>query len=159
MDDVGGKIKYLRTSHNMTQKQLAEKLFVTPQAVSKWENNQVTPSLDKLTDLAKLFDVNVQNFFDMKTIENNNDFGKWWLLVFNTAFYAISLVCIYLLSPKINHDILGMVITAVIFFGSLGLCIEYLKRHQIRNLYRYILGSSCLNIIWLICIYALFTLK
>ena len=36
--DFGGKIKTLRLSKSMTQEQLAQRLRVSPQAVSKWEN-------------------------------------------------------------------------------------------------------------------------
>ena len=36
--ELGKKIRLLRLSNNMTQEQLAEKLNVTPQSVSKWEN-------------------------------------------------------------------------------------------------------------------------
>ena len=37
---LGEKIKKLRTTNSLTQKDLAEKLFVTAQAVSRWENNE-----------------------------------------------------------------------------------------------------------------------
>lgn len=40
MVEIGNKIKELRESKNMTQKELAEFLNVTPQAVSKWERNK-----------------------------------------------------------------------------------------------------------------------
>ncbi len=36
--DIGGKIKALRLSHSLTQEQLAQKLGVSAQAVSKWES-------------------------------------------------------------------------------------------------------------------------
>ena len=36
--DIGSKIKTLRLSRSMTQEQLAQRLNVTPQAVSKWES-------------------------------------------------------------------------------------------------------------------------
>ena len=41
---LGDKIRELRTQNNITQKELSEKLFVTAQAVSRWEKNEVEPS-------------------------------------------------------------------------------------------------------------------
>jgi transcriptional regulator with XRE-family HTH domain len=42
---IGHQIKSLRLAHNMTQEELAEKLFVTRNAISKWEHNRGTPSI------------------------------------------------------------------------------------------------------------------
>lgn len=49
----------LRRARNMTQGELAEKLFVTRQAVSRWENGETTPGPDTLKALSRLFDVSV----------------------------------------------------------------------------------------------------
>ena len=43
MASVGKHIKHLRTARNMTQEQLAERLFVTRQAVSAWETEKALP--------------------------------------------------------------------------------------------------------------------
>lgn len=57
--DIGQRIKELRNANNMTQKQLADLLFVTPQALSKWEAGENEPSLDMVNKLAKTFKVSV----------------------------------------------------------------------------------------------------
>ena len=44
----GDIIKELRTAHNYSQVQLAEKLGVSKQTVSNWENNNILPSIDML---------------------------------------------------------------------------------------------------------------
>ena len=49
----------LRTKKGLSQDQLAEKVFVTRQAVSKWENGDTVPSIDTLKLLSKLFDVSI----------------------------------------------------------------------------------------------------
>ena len=49
----------LRTKNGMSQDELAEKLFVTRQAVSRWENGETTPNIDTLKLLSKLFDVSI----------------------------------------------------------------------------------------------------
>ena len=53
------KILSLRTQRGMSQDDLAEKLEVSRQSVSKWETAQSTPDLDKIIKLANLFGVTV----------------------------------------------------------------------------------------------------
>ena len=53
------KILSLRTQRGMSQDDLAEKLEVSRQSVSKWETAQSTPDLDKIIKLADLFGVSV----------------------------------------------------------------------------------------------------
>lgn len=54
---IGDNIRTLRLEKGMTQKEIADRLFVTAQAVSRWENGEVEPSLSTITELAKIFGV------------------------------------------------------------------------------------------------------
>jgi len=49
----------LRTKHGLSQDELAEKVFVTRQAVSRWETGETTPNTETLKLLSKLFDVSI----------------------------------------------------------------------------------------------------
>lgn len=49
----------LRTKKGLSQEELAEKVFVTRQAVSRWENGETIPNIDTLKFLSKLFDVSI----------------------------------------------------------------------------------------------------
>ena len=49
----------LRTKKGFSQEELAEKVFVTRQAVSRWETGETTPNIDTLKLLSKLFDVSI----------------------------------------------------------------------------------------------------
>ena len=49
----------LRTKSGLSQEQLAEKVFVTRQAVSRWETGDTTPNTETLKLLSKLFDVSI----------------------------------------------------------------------------------------------------
>ena len=49
----------LRTKNGLSQDELAEKIFVTRQAVSRWENGETTPNTDTLKLLSKLFNVSI----------------------------------------------------------------------------------------------------
>lgn len=57
---VGNKIAKYRKQKNMTQDELAEILFVTRQALSKWENGTSVPSTDTLLNLCKVFNVSFE---------------------------------------------------------------------------------------------------
>jgi len=52
-------IRELRTKKGFSQDELAEKVFVTRQAVSRWENGETTPNIETLKLLSKLFDVSI----------------------------------------------------------------------------------------------------
>ena len=54
---IGNNIKKLRVQQGLTQKNLADKLFVSAQAVSRWENNEVEPSVSTIIEMAKIFGV------------------------------------------------------------------------------------------------------
>lgn len=54
---LGEKITQLRTAAGMTQEEMAEKLLVSRQSVSKWEMNQALPQIDKVLMLCDLFHV------------------------------------------------------------------------------------------------------
>ena len=52
-------IVQLRTARGLSQDALAEQVFVTRQAVSRWENGETVPNTDTLKLLSKLFDVSI----------------------------------------------------------------------------------------------------
>lgn len=54
--EIGETIKQLRLNKSITQEQLAEKLFVSRQAVSRWEMGLALPSIDNICELTKIFD-------------------------------------------------------------------------------------------------------
>lgn len=59
MDTLGKRISALRRERGLKQEDLAERLGVSPQAVSKWENDQTCPDITLLPELAKLLGVTV----------------------------------------------------------------------------------------------------
>ena len=52
-------IHELRTRRGLSQDELAEKIFVTRQAVSRWENGETVPNVDTLKLLSKFFGVSI----------------------------------------------------------------------------------------------------
>jgi len=63
---LGKKIKEFRVKKGLTQKQLADYLYVTPQALSRWENDDNEPNLSTLVKLADLFEVTVDCLLERK---------------------------------------------------------------------------------------------
>ncbi len=57
MKTLGNKINELRKQAGLTQDELAEKMDVSPQAVSKWENDLSMPDVNMLVKLSDLFSV------------------------------------------------------------------------------------------------------
>lgn len=57
--DTKNVIFELRTKKNLSQDELAEKMYVTRQAVSRWENGETTPNVETLKLLSKFFDVSI----------------------------------------------------------------------------------------------------
>ena len=55
------KLQELRKSRSMTQEELAEALFVSRTAISKWEQGRGYPSLDSLKEISKFFSVSVDD--------------------------------------------------------------------------------------------------
>lgn len=68
--NIGKKIAYLRKEMEWTQAELAEKLFVTDKAVSKWEQGAGCPELNTVVDLANVFGVST----DYLLKDENTDF-------------------------------------------------------------------------------------
>lgn len=56
---LGKKIKQLRKLSGMTQEQLAEKLNVSRQALSKWENGTSTPDIESVVKISTLFQISL----------------------------------------------------------------------------------------------------
>ena len=63
MRSQGERIKKLRKSKGVTQRELAERLGISEQAISKWEKNLSNPSTKNLLQIAKIFGVSITYFY------------------------------------------------------------------------------------------------
>ena len=66
--EFGEKIQKLRNQNKWTQEQLAEKLYVSRTAVSKWESGKGYPNIDLLKDIAKLFNKTIDELLSSEQI-------------------------------------------------------------------------------------------
>ncbi len=66
----GEKLKKLRSERNLTQEDVAEKIFVTRAAISKWETDKGYPGIDSLRLLAQYFGVTVDELISDEDVNN-----------------------------------------------------------------------------------------
>jgi transcriptional regulator with XRE-family HTH domain len=67
---VGMRISLLRKESKISQEELAEKLFITRQALSKWENGTSIPSIDSLLEISKIFNTTFEYLLGLDDKEN-----------------------------------------------------------------------------------------
>ena len=70
---IGEKISSLRAMKNLSQEQLAEKLNVSRQSVSKWEMDVALPQIDKVLQICELFSISSDTLLKNETTVSSND--------------------------------------------------------------------------------------
>ena len=73
--DLGKKIIEMRKNAKLSQEQLAEKLNVTRQTISNWENGKFYPDIDALVKISKCFNISLDGLlsYDNKVLEYLKD--------------------------------------------------------------------------------------
>ena len=66
--EFGEKIQTLRKLSGLTQEQLAEKLYISRTAVSKWESGKGYPNIESLKDIAQMFNVSIDYLLSSEEI-------------------------------------------------------------------------------------------
>lgn len=70
MKDIGQNIKHYRTRCHMTQKELAEKLQLSPSAIGMYEQNRRMPDIGVLEELANIFNISLSDMLGIPVGEN-----------------------------------------------------------------------------------------
>jgi transcriptional regulator with XRE-family HTH domain len=70
--NLSDNLKKIRKEHNLSQEDLAEKLGVSRQSVSKWESNQAYPEMDKVIQLCKMFNLNMDELLNQDINETKD---------------------------------------------------------------------------------------
>ena len=70
--ELGLKIKDLRVKHGLTQEELANKLGVSFQTISKWENLVTMPDVALLPEISEVFGVTIDELFDLSVEQKMN---------------------------------------------------------------------------------------
>jgi len=70
---IGAFLKRLRKEKGLTQEQLAERFYVSPKTVSRWETGSNMPDVGTLIDLADFYDVDIRELIDGERKSENMD--------------------------------------------------------------------------------------
>ena len=101
------KLQQLRKQRGLTQEQLAEKLFVSRTAVSKWESGRGYPNLESLKDLSAVFSVSIDQLLsndeliELAETENRSNLTRVSALMFG----ALDLIsAVFLVMPLFGQQ-------------------------------------------------------
>ena len=138
--NISKEIKKQRTRLSLSQEELAEKVYVTRQTISSWENDKSYPDVHSLIFLSKTFEITIDqlvkgDWLEMERVIEGDDVRK--MKLFSTLAIIGFIVCIILfaLSIYLGSIILG-VITGLIYvigftFGIMAIKIK--KRYDLRT--------------------------
>lgn len=107
-------IKLKRTEKNLSQKELAEKLFVTESAISKWERGITYPDITLISDICNILDISEHEFITASTDTTARTFEHEaksfriirtiWFLV-PTISYIVTLLTCFICNLAVNHTL------------------------------------------------------
>jgi transcriptional regulator with XRE-family HTH domain len=95
------KLQQLRKQKSLTQEQLAEELYVSRTAVSKWESGKGYPNIDSLKSISKIFSVSIddllsgEELISLAASENHSNLLKVFSLIFGILDLMV-IACIFL---------------------------------------------------------------
>ena len=78
--NLSDNLKRLIKENNLSQEELAEKLGVSRQSVSKWESNSAYPEMDKLIQISNMFNVGIDELLnkDVKEVREKVETKKYY---------------------------------------------------------------------------------
>ena len=100
------KLQELRKKRGLTQEELAEALYVSRTAISKWESGRGYPSIDSLKELSSFFSVSIDELLSSETVlsiaekENKSNIRNMCDLLFGLVDMCVILLVVMPLYPK-----------------------------------------------------------
>lgn len=103
--ELGNKIKYYRGEKEFSQEELAERVYVSRQTISNWENNKSYPDINSIVLLSEIFEISIDNLIKgdvelMKKEINSEEVKK--LNFYATMMVILMLVATILLIPMLK---------------------------------------------------------
>ena len=102
-DKIGSFIKKIRLEQNLTQKDLADRLGVTYQAVSKWENGKNVPDIAILKKISEEFNVNIDEILngEKNHLEKKNSKRNILITIIPVLFVILGVILVTIIN---NHN-------------------------------------------------------
>lgn len=120
--NLSEKIIKIRQENNLTQDEMADKIFVTRQAISKWERGISYPSLDVLRLISKEFQISMNNLLSVNENAKNKEYKPIGFKNFGfIIIYAVMLVIIAIVMAIFNIMLVGTdtALWVFIFYNAL----------------------------------------
>ena len=140
--DIGKQIKKYRTEMKFSQEELSEKIFVSRQTISNWENNKNYPDVKSLLLLSSLFNVSLDilikgDLEEMKEQIKKEDIDKFKRdsNIFTILFILTMISVVPLM--KFMGKKYGVVIWSIIFIASMYYAIKVDKHKKNNNIKTY----------------------
>ena len=131
--NMADRIQYLRKTKGFSQEELADKVGVSRQAVSKWESEQSTPDIEKIIIMSELFEVTTD--YILKGIEPVNMTNRKTIYSLYVGFAVISAIIAGMWSFTANRFRIDECWIIVIAGAMIG-CAIALIIQVISNLFR-----------------------
>lgn len=109
--DFGSQIKKLRASQKLTQEQLAQKLNVSRQTISSWENNRNLPDLEMVVLIAQIFKLSLDQLIlgdpsmTNKLMKDGSEMRKTKFNLITTIILLIGGIGCFMLSMMIGSTV------------------------------------------------------
>ena len=146
--EISTQIKKFRNTMKLSQEDLAEKIYVTRQTISNWENEKSYPDIHSLLLLSSLFNVSLDQLIKGDVEIMKKEINKaavaefnWFSKIFNILF----IVSIIAFVPLVVFlKIYGIVIWTVLYLITLGfgIKVEKLKKNNDLHTYKEIVAFS-----------------
>ena len=96
---MGSKILELRKQKHMSQEQLAEKIGVARQTISKWELGETSPDIEQSKKIAQIFQVSLDELVQNDIVSKNNNkiISTKWILNILKIILLIIVICLLVL--------------------------------------------------------------
>ncbi len=148
MMEIGSQIRKYRNAQELSQEELAEKIYVTRQTISNWENEKSYPDIHSLLLLSSVFEISLDQLIkgdveimkreiNGEEVKKFNDLGKLLAILFIASIAAFVPLVVFL-------KIYGVIIWTILYLITLLIAcrVEKLKRNNDIQTYKEIVAFS-----------------
>ena len=146
--EIGSQIRKYRNAQELSQEELAEKIYVTRQTISNWENEKSYPDIHSLLLLSSVFEISLDQLIkgdieimkreiNREEVKKFNYLGKLFAILFIASIIAFVPLVVFL-------KIYGVIIWAILYLITLIIAcrVEKIKRNNDIQTYKEIVAFS-----------------